>query len=85
MRSAGNFLVGAVIGGLVGAALGLLFAPTSGSELQAQIQERANQVQADMKEAASSKRAELESQLNAMRAPKEAVVVEETTIVDEKV
>ena len=74
MRSAGNFLVGAVIGALVGVALGLLFAPTSGAELQSQIQDRAVQVQADMKEAASSKRAELESQLAAMRTPKEPVV-----------
>ena len=80
MRSAGNFLVGAVIGGLVGAALGLLFAPTSGAELQSQIQERATQVQADMREAAVTKRAELETQLNAMRAPKQSTVIEEEIV-----
>ena len=84
MRSAGNFLVGAVIGGLVGAALGLLFAPTSGAELQAQIQERANQVQIDMREAAAAKRAELESQLSQMRAPKQTTVSEEEIIVTEE-
>ena len=77
MRSAGSFLVGAVIGGLVGAAMGLLFAPSSGKELQSQIQDRANQIQSDMREAASAKRAELEAQLKNMRAPKETVVIVE--------
>jgi gas vesicle protein len=66
-----------VIGGLVGAAMGLLFAPTSGKELQTQIQDRANQIQTDMRDAANAKRAELEAQLKSMRAPKEPVIVEE--------
>lgn len=33
----GSFLAGAVIGGLIGAAIGLLLAPTSGDQLREQV------------------------------------------------
>jgi gas vesicle protein len=36
-----NFLSGAMLGGVVGAAIAILLAPTSGVELREQMQERA--------------------------------------------
>ncbi len=37
MDSKGDFLAGVIIGGLVGAAMGILFAPAPGSETRAQL------------------------------------------------
>jgi gas vesicle protein len=64
-----SFLSGTVMGALVGATLAILFAPSSGEELRAEMQQRANRIQSEVKDAASSRRAELESQLAAMRTP----------------
>lgn len=65
-----SFLTGAVIGGLVGATLAILFAPSSGEELRLQMQERAQQLQTEVRTAADARRAELEQQLNSLRAPR---------------
>lgn len=67
-----GFIVGALLGGLVGATLALLLAPSSGEEFRFQIRDRAITLQDDVKKAASDRRAELEEQLAAMRAPKQA-------------
>jgi gas vesicle protein len=69
MRGFISFLVGLLMGGLVGATLAVLFAPTSGAELRGQLQDRAQRIQLDVKEAASARRAELEQQLAALRSP----------------
>ncbi len=45
MRRVFSFLIGATIGGLIGAVLALLFAPSSGTELRAQISNRAQLLQ----------------------------------------
>ncbi len=42
MRRITSFLVGAVMGGLVGTTLAMLLAPYSGKELRAQMQARVN-------------------------------------------
>jgi len=65
-----NFFVGAVIGGLVGAVLAILFAPKSGVEIRQDIVDYADQVQTEIKQAAVSKRQELEAQLASLRHPK---------------
>ena len=70
MNRAMNFFVGAVIGGLVGAVLALLFAPKSGVEMRQDIVDYADQVQTEIKQAAVSKRQELEAQLASLRRPK---------------
>lgn len=70
MRRVMSFLSGAVMGGLVGATLALLFTPSSGDALQDQIRERANRVQEEVKKAAEARREELEEQLNELRSPK---------------
>jgi gas vesicle protein len=64
-----SFLVGGMIGGLVGATFAILFAPASGEELRGQIRQRAITLQEEVKTAAAQRRAELEEQLAALKAP----------------
>lgn len=45
-----SFLAGAVLGGAVGAALALLFAPQSGKETRKMLKDKAKDVGADIKE-----------------------------------
>lgn len=70
MKRALNFTVGTLVGGLVGATLALLFAPSSGQELRGQIQDRAENLVMDIRQAASTKRIELQERLDTLRAPK---------------
>jgi gas vesicle protein len=65
-----NFMSGAALGSIVGAALAILLAPTSGDDLRSQMQERVQYIQAEMKSAAATRRTELEQQLATMRAPR---------------
>ena len=67
-----NFLLGALIGGLVGATVAMLLTPASGEELRSQMKMRADHIRADVMEAAAERRAELEHQLAALRAPKKS-------------
>ena len=67
-----NFIAGATLGALVGAATAILLAPSSGEELQAQIKAQVEQIQLEVKTAASDRRAELEEQLSALREPRPA-------------
>lgn len=70
MRKFLSFLVGAVLGGLVGASAAMLLAPLSGNDLRGQLRERALRVQEEVKAAAMNRRIELEQQLSALRAPR---------------
>ncbi len=70
MRKFASFTIGAVLGGLVGATLSLLFAPESGADLRAQIRERADSFSAEVRQAVNTKRIELQDRLETMRAPK---------------
>jgi len=63
------FMVGAIMGGLVGATLALLLAPSSGTELRTQMQERVEGLREEILAAAAERRAELEEQLADLRAP----------------
>jgi gas vesicle protein len=72
MKGVMSFLSGAIMGGLVGATLALLFAPASGDQLRLQMQERADRIQQEVKQAAESRRIELEQQLAELRAPRES-------------
>jgi gas vesicle protein len=65
-----SFLYGSLIGGLVGAAIATLLAPTSGNELREQLQMRAERFQIEVKNAAATRRAELEQQLDYLRMPR---------------
>ena len=70
MRRVFGFLIGATIGGLVGATLALLFAPASGEEIRSQITDRTQLLAAEIRQAADSKRIELQKRLEILRAPK---------------
>jgi gas vesicle protein len=71
MRRTASFLIGAIIGGVVGSALALLFAPASGDELRVQIGDRAQSFTNNIRQAASTKRIELQERLEVLRAPKQ--------------
>ncbi len=64
-----SFLMGAILGGLVGASVAILLAPTSGVELREQLQDRSIQLRDEIKTVAEERRAELERELAALRAP----------------
>ena len=70
MKKALSFVIGAVVGGLVGATLAMLFAPESGSDLRLQLRDRANSFGEEIRHAVTSKRIELQDRLESMRAPK---------------
>ena len=67
-----NFVTGAALGGLIGAAVAILMAPVSGEELQAQLKAQVEQIQLEVKAAASERRTELEEQLASLRQPRPA-------------
>jgi gas vesicle protein len=56
----GSFLAGVVIGGLVGAALGLLLAPQTGEELREHVGEYVDSKKAELDEAVNEGRAAAE-------------------------
>jgi gas vesicle protein len=65
-----RFLEGFILGGLLGAGLSLLLAPSSGEQLRSQLQSGAERIRLDVEQAATDRRAELERQLAALRAPR---------------
>ncbi len=71
MNRALNFLLGATIGGLIGATIAILLAPSSGEDLRAKINLRTNQIRSEVSQAAADRRAELERQLAALKAPQQ--------------
>ena len=56
----GSFLAGVVIGGLIGAALGLLLAPRTGEELRGQVGEFVDSKRAELGDAVNEGRAAAE-------------------------
>jgi gas vesicle protein len=70
MRKALSFLSGMITGGLVGAVVAILMAPTSGEDIRTQLQERTNRLREDIKAVAEQRRAELERELEVLRAPR---------------
>jgi len=70
MRRAFSFFIGTLIGGIIGAAVALLFAPSAGEELRDQINDRAQGLVADIRHAAITKRIELQDRLETLRAPR---------------
>jgi gas vesicle protein len=70
MRKIFGFLLGAITGGVLGAAAALLLTPSSGNEMRHQINSKIQLLQNEVQDARIQKRAELENQLQALRAPK---------------
>jgi len=71
MRRAFSFFIGTLIGGIIGSALALLFAPSAGKDLRLQINDRAQGFIADIRQASTTKRIELQERLETLRAPRE--------------
>jgi gas vesicle protein len=65
-----RFFEGLMLGGLVGAAVAILFAPSSGTELRGRMQGEADRVRMEVNQAAATRRMELEQQLTALRTPR---------------
>jgi len=74
MRKFFSFLMGTVMGALVGATVALLLAPESGVELRGSMRQRFMALQEELSEAAASRKIELEKQLANLRQPKSTSV-----------
>ena len=70
MNKAMSFLSGVILGAVVGAAVAILLAPTSGDMLQQQIRGRIEAIQGEVRQASQERRQELEGQLANLRAPR---------------
>lgn len=68
MRKFVNFTLGAMLGGIVGATLAMLYAPSNGGQLRSEIRSEASRMCAEVKQAAAERRAELEKQLDDLRS-----------------
>lgn len=68
MRKLGFFVFGATVGSLIGAAVAILFAPSSGQQLRDNLRSSTLQAVDDVKQAAIQKREELEQQLANLRS-----------------
>lgn len=71
MRRMFGFLIGLVVGGLVGGTIALLLTPEPGEELRAQIRERGQSFFDEVRHAADERKIELRQRLDEMRAPRE--------------
>ena len=71
MRRMFGFLIGIVVGGLVGSTIALLLAPESGENLRTQLRDRGQNFFSDVRHAADERKIELRQRLESMRAPRE--------------
>jgi gas vesicle protein len=71
MRRMFGFLIGIMVGGLVGSTIALLMAPESGEELRSQLRERGQGFFNEVRHAADERRIELRHKLDTLRAPRE--------------
>jgi len=76
MRKFGNLFLGAVIGGIVGSSLALLFAPASGEKTRHEIEAYFKNLKAEVIQVAEEKRAELEDQLAKLRSGEDVTIEE---------
>jgi gas vesicle protein len=74
MRKFGNFVFGAMLGGLVGGLLAILYAPASGEKTRKQIEDYFIHLQEEVTRAAEEKRVELETQLQKLRSGEDVTI-----------
>ncbi len=70
MKKLFSFLVGAMMGALVGSTTAILLAPSSGDDLRNDLVQRVENFKSDIIAASDNKRIELETQLANLRSPK---------------
>ena len=76
MKKFGNFVFGAMLGGLIGSGLALLLAPASGKATQQEIVAYFDHLKDEVQQAADEKRAELENQLRTLQSGKNVTIEE---------
>lgn len=69
MKKLFSFLVGAMMGALVGSTAAILLAPSSGDDLREELVQRVESFKNDIIAASDNKRIELETQLANLRNP----------------
>ncbi len=70
MRRIFGFMIGILVGGLVGSTVALLMAPDSGEQLRSMLRERGQNFLGDIRNAADSRRIELRNRLETLREPR---------------
>lgn len=70
MRQFASFLLGALLGAILGSTIALLFAPSSGKTMQGEVVDTFDRVTGEVKRAAALRRHELESELSRLRQAK---------------
>jgi len=72
MRRMFGFLIGIMVGWLVGSTIALLLAPESGEILRGRLRQRGQGFINEVRYAADSRRIELRNRLETLKAPREA-------------
>lgn len=72
MQRTMSFLAGILAGAAVGATVALLYAPMSGKDMQAQLQQQVDTARAEAEKAYRERMAELEKRIAELRGPKPA-------------
>jgi len=70
MRKMFGFMIGIVLGGLVGSTIALLLAPESGEQMRAELRSRGAAFFDEVRTAADERKIELRQRLDAMREPR---------------
>ena len=76
MKKFFSFMVGTIMGALVGATVALLLAPSSGDTLRGQMRDRFASLQDELSQAAAERRVELENYLSTLRDPQTGIELE---------
>jgi gas vesicle protein len=69
MRRIFGFLIGVMVGGLVGSTIALLMAPESGQQLRVELRSRGESFFNEVRHAADERRIELRQRLETLREP----------------
>jgi len=70
MKKMFGFMIGIIVGGLVGSTIALLLAPEAGEDLRNQLRSRGEGFFSDVRQAADDRKIELRQKLATMRAPR---------------
>ena len=71
MKRTFGFLIGVMVGGLVGSTIALLMAPDSGEQLRMQLRSRGEGFFSEVRHAADERRIELRHRLETMRSSRD--------------
>ena len=69
MERLGKLILGAILGGVLGAGIGLLLAPKSGKQLREDVADYADHIRSEVQRASDQRRVELERELTLLRQP----------------